>query len=116
MCHVLIIEDEFLIAELLASMVEQNGADTTSIACSEAQAISSAREQQPGLIVSDVNLGRGGKGPDAVAQIRDELGNIPVIFVTATPRECLPCDYATAILDKPIQPERFAAAIKSLGC
>ncbi len=115
MCHVLIIEDEFLIAELLASMLEANGADTTSIAVSEVQALSSARERQPDLIVSDVNLGRGGSGPDAVVRIRDELGDIPVIFVTATPRECAPFDYAAAVLDKPIQPDRFAAALRSIG-
>lgn len=115
MCHVLIIEDEFLIAEMLAWMVETNGADTTSIAGSVFAALKEARDNRPSLIVSDVDLGTGGKGPDAVSKIRDELGDIPVIFVTATPGECRSCDYASAILDKPVSPERFAAAVRAIG-
>lgn len=114
MCHVLIIEDEFLIAEFMAWMVEANGAETTSIAASVGTAVAAAHDRHPGLIVSDVNLAEGGKGPDAVARIREELGGVPVIFVTATPDECRSCDYASAILEKPVQPERLVAAMKAI--
>lgn len=113
MCHVLIIEDEYLIADFMAWMAEMNGADTTNIASSEAAAMASAMSQVPDLILSDVNLGKGGKGPEAVARIRDELGDIPVIFLTASPEECSACDYASAILDKPVQPERLVAAMQA---
>lgn len=115
MCHVLIIEDEYLFADFIAWMAETNGADTTNIANSEATAMASAMNQVPDLILSDVNLGKGGKGPDAVARIRDALGDIPVIFVTSTPEECSTCDYARAILDKPVQPERLVAAMQAIS-
>ena len=114
MCHVLIIEDEYLIADFMAWMAETNGADTTSIAGSEAAAVASAMSQVPDLILSDVNLASGGRGPKAVERIRATLGDIPVIFVTATPEECTPCEYAKAILDKPVQPERLVAAMHAI--
>ena len=114
MCHVLIIEDDYLIADFMAWMAETNGAHTTSIAGSEAAAVASAMSQVPDLILSDVNLASGGRGPNAVERIRAKLGDIPVIFVTATPSDCSPCDYASAILDKPVQPERLVAAMHAI--
>lgn len=114
MRHVLIIEDEYFIAEFMAWMAEINGAETTSIVASEGSAITSATNRMPDLILSDVNLASGGRGPRAVERIRAELGEVPVIFVTASPEDCSMCDYASAILDKPVQPERLAAAMAAI--
>lgn len=61
-----------------------------------------------------MNLLRGDWGPDAVSRIRSHVGEIPVIFITATATDCVDCDYASAILEKPIQPERVMAAIAAL--
>lgn len=114
MCHVLIIEDEVLIAEYLAWIAEENGAVSTAIAVSASAALRCAGEHRPELIVSDVNLAPGWNGPDAVQQIRAEFGEIPVIFVTASPEQCTHCEYAEAIIEKPIQPERLAAAVQAI--
>lgn len=115
MCHALIIEDEFLIADYLAGLMETVGVDSSAIAGCGSAAVCAARSQPPDLIVGDVELGHGDKGPDAVAQIRNELGAIPVIFMTATPEQCAKCDYALAILDKPIRAERLLALVRPLA-
>jgi DNA-binding NtrC family response regulator len=114
MCHTLIIEDEFLIAEYIADLAERAGATSYTIVDSEAQAFQSVSDRKPGMILSDVDLKRGGHGPAAVAAIRKEAGNIPVIFITGTPQACNSCDYAMAILEKPIQPERVMAAMSRI--
>lgn len=111
MCHVLMIEDDPLIAEYVAALAEMAGATSSVIADTVKGSVDAARSHTPDLILSDVNLLHGERGPDAVATIRSVMGEIPVIFITATAVDCVDCDYASAILEKPIQPERVIAAI-----
>ena len=93
MCHVLVIEDEPLIAMHVADIAGMRGTSTELAEFKEA-ALIAARHMMPAVIVSDVDLKQGGRGPIAVATIRNELGPVPVIFVTGTPEDCEPCDYA----------------------
>lgn len=79
---VLIIEDEPVIALDLRLLVTRCGHRVIGAASSEAEAIRMAAEHKPGLILADVNLGRGGDGITAVRQILRHI-TIPVIFVTA---------------------------------
>ena len=116
MCHVLIIEDEWLIADYLTYLAEQAGATSIATAATEDEAVQAARERTPGIIFSDVNL-LVGTGPHAVQTIISSLGEIPVIFITATPEACEPCAPPGVILNKPIDPallidsfKRFAPA------
>jgi len=115
MYHVLVIEDESLIADYVGGLAEMAGATSFAIADTVAVAVDAAQHHAPDLILSDVNLLDGERGPDAVATIRAAMGDIPVIFITATAADCVNCDYAHAILEKPIQPERVMAAIAALG-
>ena len=87
MCHVLIIEDEPLIAMSIEAALEDEGVDSIHIAATEDQAIKLARSRKPNLITSDVKLAKG-SGPAAVAQILRDIGPVPVIFITATPEDC----------------------------
>ena len=114
MCHVLIIEDEWLIAEYLTYLVEQAGATSIATACSEDEAVQSAREHTPGIIFSDVKL-LVGTGPQAVQTIFSALGEIPVIFITGTPEDCRPCEPPGVILHKPVDPARVMEAFKRLA-
>lgn len=115
MCHVLVIEDEPLIAMLVADVAEIGGATSTVFAESEETAMIAARQMVPNVIVSDVDLKEGGRGPLAVAAIRDEFGPVPVIFVTGTPEDCEPCDYAHAILAKPMNEAAFLHAFAQVA-
>ena len=101
MCHVLIIEDEALIALDLQDMLAAGGATTFAFAETEQEAVEQARRHRPDVITSDVML-REGTGPRAVATIQREMGPLPVIFITATPGACTPCDASAHILAKPV--------------
>lgn len=114
MCHVLIIEDEWLIAEHLSDLVEQAGATSIVTACTEDEAVQAAQERTPDIIFSDVIL-LAGTGPRAVQKILTELGRIPVIFITGTPEACQPCEPSSVILDKPIDPPRVIETFRRLA-
>ena len=101
MCHVLIIEDEALIALDLQEMLELAGATTFSFAETESEAVDAARQHRPDVIMSDVML-REGTGPNAVQAIQGEMGPLPVIFITATPDACTPRDSLAIVLGKPV--------------
>ncbi|RYY15459.1 MAG: response regulator [Alphaproteobacteria bacterium] len=101
MCHVLVIEDDWLIGEDIECVARDNGATSVDRAETEADAVALALARPPAVILSDVQLLEG-TGPLAVLAIREHLGPLPVIFITATPDACQPCDYAATILRKPI--------------
>lgn len=106
MCHVLIIEDDWMIADHMAYIAGEAGATSCQLAHSEDEAVSYGLAHRPGVILSDVNLGDG-NGPRAVAAIRRAMGDMPVIFITATPDACTQCDYASAVLQKPVSANRL---------
>ena len=114
MCHVLVIEDDFFIADYIVQLVEAAGATSVSQAVTQQDAIDEARQQRPELIMSDVQLIEG-TGPLAVQTILAELGSIPVIFVTGTPEACEPCDAPAVILSKPIDEREVVRQFKSLA-
>lgn len=113
MCHVLVIEDEWFISEYISELASEAGATSTSIAVTEREAVQAAREHAPDIILSDVNLLEG-TGPCAVATILGEQGPTPVIFITATPRECEPCDPPSVVLPKPINRMAVIEAFRQL--
>ncbi|WP_445193906.1 response regulator [Sphingomonas sp. Tas61C01] len=101
MCHVLIIEDEPSIALLIEMVLEEAGATSCDVAVTQDDAIAAARAHPPHVITSDVRLIEG-TGPLAVAAICSELGQLPVIYITANPDACEPRAEASAIIAKPI--------------
>lgn len=112
MCHVLVIEDEWLIGEHIEEIARGNGASSVDRAETERDAVNAALANPPALILSDVKLAEG-TGPGAVWTIREQLGPCPVIFITGTPEACEPCDYAHAILGKPLQPSQIGEAFRA---
>lgn len=113
MSHVLIIEDEPFVAILIEDVLRAQGFSSVTIAASQSEAVAAALAHRPDLITSDVCLAEG-NGPIAVQTICEQLGPIPVIFVTGTPAECTPCDPNNIILDKPLDHLAMAAAIRHL--
>ena len=113
MCHVLIIEDEALVALDIQDMLAGSGARSFAFASTEAEAVAEARKRRPEFISSDVCL-REGYGSNAVATIHRELGYIPTMYVTATPEDCDGCP-PEHVLGKPLQEERIVALFKELA-
>ena len=110
MTHVLIIEDELLLAEILRYALEDEGVTSFDFATTEEAAVAAAIAHIPDLITSDVRLDAG-TGPNAVATIFQRLGEIPVIFVTGTPAECVPCNPPGRVLTKPLDFQEFVQAV-----
>ena len=113
MCHVLIIEDDLLIALYLQTLLEENGATSVDIADTQTEAIKAAAANPPSVITSDVSLASG-TGPAAVQAIREEHGVIPVIFVTGRPETCPPCGAQARVLGKPVDEAALARAFREL--
>jgi CheY-like chemotaxis protein len=110
---VLIIEDEPLIAMDLEYLLEREGASSFSFAASQEEAVCAARTQRPDIITSDVTLIEG-TGPGAIASIRATMGAIPVVFITATPKDCCAEDQLTRTLSKPLNRPVIASVFREL--
>ena len=109
MCHVLIIEDELLVALDIQGILINEGATSFEIVDTEQGAIAAAVARKPTVMTSDVKL-REGTGPSAVHKIHQRLGPIPVIFITGTPADCRPCNPPGSILSKPFTAPAIIAA------
>lgn len=112
MCHTLIIEDEYLLADLIGDWARDAGASSLEFALSEDEAVGVALANPPAFIISDVML-KQGTGPQAVARITKRLGPIPTMFVTGTPEACQPCYNAVAIISKPTTAAEVSAVFRS---
>ncbi len=108
---ILVIEDEPIIALDLKRLVEACGHRVVGLAASEADALRQAEAKRPGLILADINLGRGGDGSVAVAKIQRDM-TVPVIFVTAYPERLLTAEgiEPAFIISKPFEPLALAIA------
>ncbi|NHO33054.1 PhyR family response regulator anti-anti-sigma factor [Acetobacter fallax] len=108
---ILIIEDEPIIAMDIEDLVLRCGHTVAGVAHTQAEAVDLAKKTHPGLILADINLGDGGNGMDAVAEIMQSM-TVPVIFVTAYP-ECLLTGNTVEpsfVITKPFEPMTLATA------
>ncbi|MET0240786.1 MAG: response regulator [Sphingobium sp.] len=114
MCHVLIIEDDWIIADHIALLVQSAGAMSIDMAATEEEAVSRAQAHRPAVIVSDVSLQQG-LGPSAVARIIAMLGEVPVMFVTGEPRSFQPVSPDMPVLHKPVDDRMLVATFKAIA-
>ena len=112
-CHVLIIEDDAMIALDLESLLEGQGATSFAFAASQDEAIAAAHARRPEVIVSDVTLVEG-TGPMAVHEIRSVLGPIPVLYISGTPPAVHADDLLTRSLHKPVDRPAAVSAFHEL--
>ena len=78
--RVLVIEDDALIAMMLAEVLGDMGHKVCATAGTPAEAIAAARQENPDLVLSDVKL-RDGNGIDAVEEILRSQP-VPHMFMT----------------------------------
>jgi CheY-like chemotaxis protein len=114
MNHVLVIEDMYLMGQLLKDVALLAGASSVAVETTEKGAVASAKISLPRLILSDVDLDEG-SGPSAVTTIVAEHGPIPVIFITGNVDRCAGYPAASAILSKPTTPHQLLTAIHHAG-
>jgi signal transduction histidine kinase/CheY-like chemotaxis protein len=115
---VALLEDDPLVREAMASLLERNGMEVASGADSQDLLGALARTgERPGLIVADYQLRGGESGVAAVRAVRNAFGKaIPVILVTGqTSAEHLAEATASGfpVLRKPVQGGKLLALIRA---
>ncbi len=80
--HVLVVEDEGIIARDITSMLEQLGYEVSGEAGTGAEAMELASMVATDLVLMDIKLRGAADGIQTAAQIREQFG-IPVVFLTS---------------------------------
>ena len=111
--NILIIEDESLIAWDIHEIVTEMGHSATGIARTMDGAVQLGLEKQPDLILADVHLADGSSGIEAVNELLETIGDVPVIFITAYPERLLTGDRPEPafIIAKPYEKDQVSSAI-----
>jgi CheY-like chemotaxis protein len=99
--RILIVEDEFLIALELESLLQDEGHDVVGIASSSDEAIALGQQLAPDLALVDIHLADGLTGVDVARRLTDEH-HVTVLFMTANAKR-IPEDFAGArgVIAKP---------------
>lgn len=105
--HVLIIEDEILVAFEVEALLMEQGFTSFDIADSPADALALAMAHPPDLITADYRI-VDGTGEEAVEAIQRHLGRIPVVYVTGNADQLE--GRLTPVVDKPISARRLREA------
>lgn len=113
---VLVIEDEAMIAWMLESLLEDMGFETITLASNAMEAVAAVERLTPELVISDINLGPGADGIEAVGAIRQTCSPA-VVFVSAyideNARSRITEQAAGArILSKPLSGNALSAVIR----
>ena len=111
--RVLIIEDEAIIAMDLESIVADLGHRVTGGARTRDGAVALGAQDTPDLILADIQLADNSSGVDAVNDLLADLGERPVIFITAFPERLLTGDKPEPafLISKPYSEEQVRSAI-----
>jgi len=110
---VMVIEDETIIAMDLKGIVQAMGHDVTGIARTHKAAVELAHERRPDLILADIQLADGSSGVEAVNELIADMGDVPVIFITAFPERLLTGDRPEPafLISKPYSEEQVRSAV-----
>ena len=113
---VLVVDDEQVIADTLAKILDINGYDASAV-YSGAAAVESARDLRPDLIISDVIM-QDMDGIEAAIHIRDFLPSCKILLFSGQAATADLLENARAqghdfeILAKPVHPSELLAKLK----
>ena len=108
--HVLIIEDEMLIALEIEALLSELGFRSFDFVDTPARAATAATAHRPDLLTADYRI-IDGTGVEAVAGVWSAIGRVPVVYVTGN-AEFVERHSALPVVDKPIQASALAAACR----
>jgi DNA-binding NarL/FixJ family response regulator len=115
---VLVVEDEFLIAQGICMQVEDIGLPVCGTAATADDAVAAALEHRPMIVLMDVRLQGLGDGVDAALAIHEHVGS-KVIFVTGSREPAtldrIGMDHPAGVLFKPVSDRQLRTAIEAAG-
>lgn len=116
MARVLIVEDSFVVAQMIESLVAEQGHDVVGAAPNAERALALARRLRPDLVILDLQLSEGDMGEElASALIAETSASILICSAYAdwvlrhVERRVRPC----ATVGKPIDQNELREAIRS---
>ena len=114
--HVLVVEDDPLVAQHLAHLTREAGATDVAVARDAEAAFASAAAMPPRIVLCDYDLGEGPNGAEIVRRLAGEHDAV-CIFVTAYPNAVLSgTDGEPAfIIEKPFREGVVRAALSYAG-
>lgn len=110
--RILIVEDEFLLAMDLQSLLNDIGYKNIDLANDVSRAFELLDTASPTFAILDVNIGR-----DPVFPVAEKLASrdVPFVFLTGLSREKLPVEWQSyPVLSKPINGTALVSAMESL--
>jgi CheY-like chemotaxis protein len=113
---VLVVDDEFMIAELWTIHVENMGIEVCGVAATADEAVALALQHRPAVILMDVRLKGDKDGVDAALEIHKTVGS-KIIFVTGSSepstRARIELDHPVATLFKPVSDRELQNAVRA---
>ncbi|WP_320178673.1 response regulator [Roseovarius pacificus] len=111
--RIMVIEDEAIIAMDIRAIVEGMGHEVTGVARTRDEAVNLARRIPPDMILADIQLADKSSGIDAVNHILKEMGDLPVVFITAFPERLLTGERPEPafLITKPYTEEQVQSAV-----
>ena len=112
--RIMVVEDSFLLAIELQSILREAGAEVIGPFATGAEAERSLGHQVPDCAVLDVNLGAGGASFELARSLR-RIG-ASFLFFTGYDQRAIPAELAgVARLEKPVDDTRLLQAIEGCG-
>ena len=113
MSTILIVDDDDITCDLIRRMIESMGF-TVSVAFSGRPAVALAAQIKPDLVLMDLLLPNGMNGWDAAAAIRKlpDMGDVPIIAITAASGLTSPLDVFDDLIRKPFDLKRMEDLIR----
>lgn len=110
--HILIVDDEFGLADAVADMLEERGFDT-KVVINGKLALASLEVRIADVVLTDLMMPLM-DGPELIAAMRAEprFAQVPVILMTALPEAVAPSSKHDALLVKPF---KIAELIETIG-
>jgi DNA-binding response OmpR family regulator len=114
MMKILVVEDDFMIADCLEEILQDAGYDVCGIASQVEQAIRIGEEQRPDLAVIDLRLADGRLGTEVGAAL-SARGTIGILYVSGNPdHPALAQVPADGCIAKPYSPDEVLAALTAI--
>jgi len=107
---VMIVEDEFIIADALDAALTDAGYNVCGSAATVPEAVALARHHNPDLAVVDVRLADGGFGTEIIAQLGG-LGKMGVLYATGN-KAMLKASDGHAYISKPYSEPEILRALE----
>ncbi|XDA99419.1 response regulator [Sulfitobacter sp. LCG007] len=111
--RVMIIEDEPIIAADLKDIVSELGHEVVGVSRTRDAAVEMGQREKPDLILADIQLADNSSGIDAVNDLLRQLGDRPVIFITAFPERLLTGERPEPafLIPKPYKEDQVKSAV-----